>query len=759
MRRLPRFEREEAITPQAAPTLTGYQAWANQLESEAKEFGAQARHNANIQAARSGEEKGLDPNSSAPGMALTEADKHYKEAWLSARREYLRMSIAQKAKEVSDNVLDPKNFSNNSLAEYQHQYAGAMSSIKKTVPKELEQYTQNVMQYYGTRYQDVVDKQVKALSSSQLKASYLNSFDEINKEISNTAFNAPDQEHLHAAQLLAAHQLDLAKKQLDSGLMTASQYERIKETTQDSLHSNFYKGQVHQNLLKSVEDARNYINKFSESKTPEFTPDEKMALTHEMNSMVHQHIANLGVTAQSLSRQTNNVLAQVATDGNMQSAMQWHDKLSKIAEPSVANEFWNQVKVAHYTYRATNELKMNSLPDREKWLADNKPKPSDENYAAKLKIFNAVSDNTIKDYNEFVKNPAGYIEQNDKVYHVMLERRKASSVDSSGNKIGPGTGDIDLDTHKISREKQMGLVDRKQWSLIANDDAKRMVAAIKQVDIKSQYLYLFGKGGVLDRHPGYEDVVMKDLHKAGLGYSTALLMRSMHTQVSSAPEIEQAFTTPLKEITKDIEPIDKKSIDDNIDSQLKDFMRSANTNSFSLMAYNEIKGSVAQLAYYYKAKGMYDGNEAKHAANILINNFYHYGSYRDGHYRIPNSSALSPSDVNHFANEKIEEIKKSSDFILPAQMMTNDKEADEMQKSRYFDLLDHAYVVTDPNDSAIVVVDSTGNPIRNKKGKVYKFNFDQIPALGFFKSVGQETKDTASRIKPQLDYVSKYIWK
>lgn len=695
---IPIFQQRVGIQPGPIANVgSSFERLANVLQSFSDKTSQVTQRVSDELAAKRGAEAGRSLEFD-PKIPITEADKAFEQAALQANKVAVSTNVRDKIKSIEQETLDPKNFNQNSLEEYQRKIAGFSSGLLQNVPKSNQDAVKNVINYYAINGQNRVLARTDAVDKEKLKAGLLSSLNKFQHDSANAAFSG---DGASGASLFGQGKRTL-QVALESGLVSGSFVAETTERWQSDLQQSSYLGQFN----RALEDGKpqEYLAKFNKSKSTDLTEPERLNLHMKMEGMLRQKRTSIAIKGEDLSNEINDELVRVQNGAQQNLVLS-----SKIREffPEKFGAYQDDLNAAKLYSTASTQLKYVSPLDREAILDKFKPKLNEPGIAKKEQVFSKLEQLNKEQLSQFTKDPAGYIQD-------------SPAVESAVNEFST-LGKGDPFQTMINAQKQMGLTD-SQVRLISNVKAAAYVTKIKTDPIEKQVTDI---KSIAEEYGKHANIALRDLSRAGLPMANQLVisMSNNPASMSLTPQAVEAFETPTKVLTDNLPANVKQSaISTAVKQNLDQYVSTVTVyNGPTNDTINNIYQHVTKLALKL-AQTEDPEKAARDASDALINNHFSYETVNGQAFRYP--KAMSSNLVGNAGSTLLSQSIKS-DLRIPSSFFPNlSTKQRELEYVKQIKAKGH--VVTLPDNSGIVAVDGEGVPIRTLAGNQFVARFSDL---------------------------------
>ena len=633
-----------------------------------------------------------------PKTPVTETDRAFEQAALQANKVAVSTNVRDKIKSIEQETLDPANFNQNSLEEYQRKISGFSAGLLQNVPKSNQDAVKNVINYYAINGQNRVISRTQAVDKQKLHAGLLSSLNKFQHDSENAAFSG---DGASGAALFSQGKRTL-QMALDSGLVSGSFSAETTERWQSELQQQSYLGQ----FSRAIDDGtpQEYLRKFSKSKSTDLTEPERLNLHMKMEGMLRQKRTSISIKGEDLNNEINDELVRVQHGAKPDLTLS-----SKIREffPKKYGAYTDDINAAKLYSTASTQLKYVSPLDRQAILEKFKPKLNESGIAKKEQVFSKIEQLNREQLTQFTKDPAGYIQDSPAVENAV----------NQFSTLGKG----DPFQTMINAQKEMGLTD-SQVRLISNVKAAAYVTRIKTDPIAKQVSDI---KSIADEYGKHANVALRDLSRAGLPMANQLVisMSNNPSSLSLVPQAVEAFETPMKDL---VDALPDKKTKSQISSLVKGHLEQYNS---TVAVYNgptstltanlnqhvlRIAMKLAQTETVEKA--------ARDAANAAINDHFSYDTVNGETYRYPKS--MDGELVNNSARTLLFQAENSKLRIPPYFFPNLSTRQREIEYRKEISAKGH--VVTLPDNGGITAVDGSGVPIKTQTGNPFTTRFSDL---------------------------------
>ena len=640
-------------------------------------------------------------------------------------------SVAQQTKTALDiNFAKSQSTMTSQISKY-HDEAMSYSND----PKEQAKYFNEKANSYAESYIDAMPRENRAratvvangaigIANKQFMQSniqqekvnaYLNYFDVHHKNI-DAMTKAQNSGDMGAAQEVYAQIHNDAEGAARLGFITPKQAEENISDAQKVFNTNNFIKHVEDLAAKSTSDAKSFLSEAGSKGIGGFTNAESQSLINKGNAIVSRHEQSLVINSQALKDSASSLVSQALQIGRIDK-----NKLSNLQNSLSEDQYAGLEKKINDSLELNSQSSdLMSLNPAQREIELNKLRDSDfEKYTNVSKLVN-------KQEQEFNDNPVAFLQEHPAVVHAQQEKILAdngvNTVDVSQN---PNSflDQTPLDA-MVHAQKIMG-IQPSNVKVMTNASALSYVSDLKSKPLGERINEL---NSISQRYGKYAPEAWKQLAKSGLPMETQLLVNLPNRSQQYIPIAIDSFDAGQKELAKQIDPDDVKTLREDITSNISPIMSTfTHYNAMPAGTMNSIQESIVTLGMGLLARG--EAKDPKEAARIasdtLINNSYDTERYNGNSFRIP--KALNISSQALYAASSMHKTLEHNGYSVPSNYLPELKDDPEYRSKMYYsDRLADAYFVTSSDNKTLQMVDSEGVKVSNKNGVPYKFNFSDL---------------------------------
>lgn len=694
--------------------------------------------------------------------AVSKGLKQSEDARLNAQATDQSLDLRKQIFNVTNNVLNPKNFNAGSLDTFDSRASAVINGYMQNVDPRIKHKVQNAAEYYAFSQRTQVAEHVRNLDQSLLQFQYEKDMDDLKIDGGNAAYKAgmsddPDAEIARDnAAKFKAKGYQLTNDAMLHGIISGKYAETQHESFGQMLQEETYMGGMREALQNGT--PQDYIDKFNSTKHADMTQERQTAIALKLESHRTQYEQAKHITVDGLKNEYNDQLLRTQagdSSGNaavIAKARQWF--------PGQADQIERELETAAKYAALTQATKYQDPLSAAKTAATYAPDPKSANLAVNSKYYDAALQQIEKNQKAFADDPAGYITANQNIVNADRNYKMY--------------GDGDPAQAKIALQKQMGasldpIKGQAGISLVPKAAAVAAVGQMFKGDAKAELDILEQVKQEFDPLGKNTSIILKDLNKNGLpeGTNMAYAMSTNPDSKAYLPQMFDALNEGRAKLMDSLKGIGiTKGVFHKHQAQINEADVTQLTRDYlhpymdSITGYsgrttgpiNTTFGSTELLAMKLIQTGMKPQDAAKTAADATINNFYNYNTFQGHTFRMPKQASY----YNAW---------KSSEYLLNQVSTPGEKVlVPDSYRKRYQTLSDKAvqnlyqldvsttgYIRTTKDNRGIEVVDKDGITVRREDATPYGASFADMdnPMSDFSRSLPND-KALTLRLQKQI---------
>lgn len=666
--------------------------------------------------------------------AVSKGLKQNEDARLDAQATDMSLDLRKQIFNVTNDVLNPKNFNAGSLDTFDKRAAGVINGYMQSVDPRIRHKVQNAAEYYAFSQRASVAEHVRTLDQSLMQFQYEKDMDDLRTDGANAAYKAgmgtgPDAEIAREnAAKFKAKGYQLTNTALLHGVIGGKYAETQNHAFGQTLQEETYMGGMREALQNGT--PQDYIDKFNDANHADMTPDRQTAMSLKLEQARSQYEQMHHMTLDGFKQEYQDELVRVQNGDTsgvpklIAKGEQWFPNQTEAMrnELGVANVYGKVMSTAKYL----NPLQAAEL------LNKYAPKDTDDNLALRTQYYNNALNTIATSQKKFVDDPAGYTASHPAI--VNAER--------NFKMYGKG----DPAQQKIALERMMGASDtpakgQASISLVPKLAAVNAVQQMygqdpyKQVQIMNSLLHEYDPTSKVDANgnliPGkYQSIILRDLKRNGLPNGTDVFYGMTQNPDSQPyiPAMAEAMQEGEKNLTDSLTAKGVSLVEGHIWKTTLKGAVSTELNNYidSLSGYNgattDVINNTFQPTYLLAMKLMQKGEDlddaAEKAAKATINNHYDYTHIKGNPVRMPKDvHAFNVQNSAGYLNSQVQ----SDDLLIPQSFRNRNAglPEEELQRLYKMDINVGGYTQTTPGTDGIMLMDKDGIPIRHKDGTSY----------------------------------------
>lgn len=668
---------------------------------------------------------------------------------------------------LREKITDPKNFSVNSLQQYQTQAQAANDAILQNASPQNRAWAKAMLSEYTDSTQNVIATQVNELTRNNMLMAGLQGIYGQLDDSRKSAWTGNEQ--LTAQSMTQLN--NTAQNLVANGLWHPASAVSFLHSARQEVQFNYFGGQIDRFFSEQAKAHPDQIEpmrqKFYDG-TKGLDPEIHTKVMAEFNRSFQYFKLQNGIDASSINNGIDQQVAKI-TSGDAKStdaaSLSIRNNAEMLGKGQQVDQAFSRAQWAHDTMDSIKYLSNN---ESQKIITAYSPKATDSDYIEKLKTIDFVQQANHQRFQAFAQDPMGAVAGSQPVQKAAQNLQVNPNDPESKRQY---------DDAIISMQDHMGtgltignkLYSSANHSLISHDEATQFIARINQMPNLSDRLQEIT--ALMENHPGREAIVMNDLKKNGINYATPYEIK-----VNNSPQY-RGYLDLVGEASRMKDEKELKLLDDTIKTKtnggsnigkLKDLVDVSQQTQDMLSVYGSMQGDSTQQHNEYVnlstslavqlmvKKDMKDGDAVKLAGQIL-NPETTISSHAGGTYLHPSSIA------NKQLNQTLEYTKNGlMQGKLPAQfgviedatkkidikpyMLTNIN--DKMTREKLSNItIDNSHWANSALFDGVTLYDSNNFPI-TVNGRDVSLKFKDLETIGspLNTSVSQHAADNKYRI-------------